>query len=336
MRYLRYLTASIFLWISVLQPANGQRAVFVGENDAVAGTDRDYTGGFRGSIVYDDFTRDVRAAQIYNALTPAMIVAGSPDGPTRQQLEWIYLGQSVFTPDKIANPIRSPGDRPFAGWLYAGLAAARETGGHQLDSFEVLAGVIGPASFDGQTQSTFHRLLNQPVPVISGYQIHNEPGLLLAWDRRWKFETDLGNQFGIDVIPSLGVTAGNVLTYGSSGAVVRFGRGLATTWGPTLVRPAPSGASFLSRDNNAPYLGFDVFAGVEGRAVARNAFLDGNLFQESPRVTRNVAVLDLLAGAEMFTQSGFRFGFTVVRRSREYSTQSSPSTFGSIDATFRF
>ena len=317
--------------------AHAQRSISIWENDAVAKTDRDYTNGFRQSFVFDDFSRDLFAAKVFEFVKPGLITLGAPNASTRQQIEWIALAQSIFTPDHVSNPVRAPGDRPFGGWLYTGFNASQETGRTQLDSFEVLIGAVGgSASLATEVQGGFHQLLGQRRPVINGYELHNEPGFLLAWDRRWKTGIDLGNGYGVDLIPSIGFTGGNVFTYGSAGAIARFGQSLSTTWGPTLVRPAPSGASFISPNPDAPWWGFDFFGGAEARGVVRNIFLDGNTFENSISVTRKPFVYDLLAGAEIFTQTGFVLSGTVIRRSREYTTQLKPSTFGSVSGSFRF
>lgn len=333
--HIRKMSALAALSIVLGTPAVAQRAVLVLENDAVARTDRDYTNGFRGSIVFDDFARDRLAAQTFGFLQPGLLTFGAPAAPVRQQLEWVF-GQSIFTPSRPDSLVRAPGDRPFGGWLYSGISIAQQTGGVQLDSFEILAGAVGgSASLAREVQDGFHRLLGQR-PDAPGYDLKNEPGFLVAWDRRWKIGADYGNGYGIDVIPSVGLTAGNVFTYASAGAMVRIGRSLQTSWGPTRVRPGASGASFIGQDSAAPFWGFDVFGGVEARGVARNVFLDGNTFENSISVQRKSFVYDLIAGAEIFTQSGFRLAGSVTQRSREYVTQPKAAIFGSIEASFRY
>lgn len=321
-----------------LDAARAQRATGVFENDAVARADRDYTYGFRGSVVFDDFARDRLAAEAFDFVRPGLITFAAPAGAVRQQFEWI-AGQSIFTPDHVSNLVRAPGDRPFGGWLYTGFNAAQEVRagwGAQLDSFEVLAGAVGgSASLAYEVQNGFHRLLGQK-PIARGYELRNEPGILLSWDRRWMIGTEFGNRWGADIIPSVGLTAGNVFTYASAGAVVRVGRSLQTSWGPAMVRPSVSGTSFITPDPTGPYLGFSLFGGVQGRAVAHNIFLDGNTIDPSISVTRKPWVYDLIAGIEGFTQTGHTLSFTVVRRSQEYTTQPKPAIFGSIAASVRF
>lgn len=321
------------------QAAIAQRAVLTGENDTVGHTDRDYSSGLRFSFVFDDFSRDLIAGKAFALVRPALITFGAPDGPVRQQFEWIALAQNIYTPDKDTRGVYTPGvDRPFGGWLYTGFSVAQETGRRQLDSFELQVGAVGGnASLSQAVQSSFHSLLGQSSPVINGYELRNEPGILLAWDRRWKFATEFGNGFGADIIPSIGFTGGNVFTYGEAGALLRFGRALSTTWGPTLIRPGITGANFFSPDANAPFWGFSVFGGVQARGVARNIFLDGNTFTSSLNVTKETFVYDLVAGVDVFNQAGFQAALTYIRRSREYTTQArSYSDYGSLTLAYHF
>ena len=113
-------------------------------------------------------------------------------------------------------------------------------------------------------------------------------------------------------------------------------RSLGTTWGPTLIRPAPSGANFFNPGAADPYWGFNAFAGFEGRAMARNIFLDGNTVDPGVHVTRKPWVLDLIVGAELFTRTGHSLTLSVVQRSREYTTQARAATYGSFALGLRF
>jgi hypothetical protein len=317
----------------------GPRVVLVEENDAlVKNRDYGYTQGARASLVFDDMSPGSLTNRAFDLVGGFLFTAGAPGGPARRQFEWIVVGQSIFTPfNKTLSP-PDPLDRPYAGWLYTGASLAQESGGRQLDTFEILAGVVGPSALGKQVQDAFHNVMGQTQPVGWPFQLKDEPALLVSWDRRWKMGYDLGSGFGFDVIPSVGLTAGNVYTYASAGAMVRFGRSLSTSWGPTRVRPAPSGGSFISPNEYAPWLGFAIFGGFEGRAVARNIFLDGNTFvKNGPHVTKNILVGDLVVGAELFTQSGARLSYTLTKRSSEFKNPPGGSDlFGSIEGSFRF
>jgi lipid A 3-O-deacylase len=82
--------------------------------------------------------------------------------------------------------------------------------------------------------------------------------------------------------------------------------------------------------------GWDFFLGTEGRAVARNIFLDGNTFQNSRSVVKEIAVADLIVGTELFAMGRFRFGFSLVARTPEFRKQTGMDYFGSIDGTYAF
>ncbi len=327
--------------------ANAQRVVIVGENDVIAKSydpakgfsavhDYDYTQGFFAAVVFDDFKKVPTAGNVYGFLQGGLITAGAPDGVRKQQVEWMF-GQNIYTPQHAELPTRQPGDRPFGGWLYTGVSLAQETGRRQLDTFEIQVGAVGgSASLANTVQTAFHNIIGSTAPQPGNYQLANEPGIVLSWDRRWKFGYEFGDGYGIDFVPSAGVSVGNVFTYAEAAAMVRIGRSLGTTWGPTRIRPSPSGASFISPDPSDPAWGYAFYAGVAERAVARNIFLDGSTFADSPSVTKKPLVTDFIVGAEVFTQSGYKLGFSVTQRSREYTTQPKSDLFGSLEASARF
>lgn len=69
----------------------------------------------------------------------------------------IEIGQEIFTPtDDAASPI--PGQRPYAGCLYARATALAATEGTRR-SLGVTVGVTGVPSLAAQTQEIFHQLV---------------------------------------------------------------------------------------------------------------------------------------------------------------------------------
>lgn len=309
----------------------GPRLVVVEENDALASNrDYGYTQGLRASLVFD-------VHQGNGGVNTAFDMLLGQKSAVQRQIEWIMVGQSIFTPanKKLTPP--DPLDRPYAGWLYTGVSLAQETARRQLDSFEILAGVVGSSAFGRQVQNSFHSMQGGSAQVRGwDYQLRDEPALLVAWDRRWKFGYVFDNDFGVDFIPSVGVTLGNVYTYASAGGMMRFGRSLSSTWGPTRVRPSLSGASFFTPTETGE-LGFAFFAGAEGRAVARNVFLDGNTFTDSRSVDSHAFVADFTAGAEVFTNAGSRLAVSVTKRTEEFRNQPGDGDlFGAVEVNVRF
>jgi len=112
-----------------------------------------------------------------------------------------------------------------------------------------------------------------------------------------------------DVLPHFGGALGNVFTYGAAGVTLRIGSGLEDDFGPPRIRPSlPGSAYFL------PGKGFNwyLFAGLEGRAVLYNIFLDGNTFTDSHSVDKS---LSWAISRQGWFSSGIAFGSPTPRYS---------------------
>jgi hypothetical protein len=96
------------------------------------------------------------------------------------------------------------------------------------------------------------------------------------------------------------------------------------------VRPALSGVEHFS---GGP-LSWQVFAGVQGRAVARNLFLDGNTWEDSASVDRNPYVADFQTGFSV-SAGDWRLAYTYVWRTEEFDTQPTRQDFGAIALSWR-
>jgi hypothetical protein len=77
-----------------------------------------------------------------------------------------------------------------------------------------------------------------------------------------------------------------------------------------------------------------VFAGVQGRAVARNLFLDGNTFEDSASVDRNPFVADFQTGVSI-SAGDWRIAYTYVWRTEEFETQPTRQDFGALAISVR-
>lgn len=117
-----------------------------------------------------------------------------------------------------------------------------------------------------------------------------------------------------DVSPKLGVALENVYINGAAGLTLRLGYFSEHDHGPPAIRPSfPGVDNFLEQESWAVYL----FGGVEGRAVGRNLFLDGNSFdRDSPNVEKNTFVGEARLGVAT-TIGAIRLAYTHVFRSQE-------------------
>jgi len=183
-----------------------------------------------------------------------------------------------------------------------------------------------------QVQNGVHELIN--VANSDGWdnQLDNEPGLMLIGERRWRTAPLDVMGLKLDVIPHLGGSIGNVMTFAGAGAMIRIGQELDVDFGPPLIRPSLSGLAAVEKQAEFAWY---VFAGAQGRAVARDIFLDGNTFSSSHSVDKKVFVGDFQFGAAAIYR-GVRLAITQVYRTREFKQQRQADRFGAISLSVRF
>jgi hypothetical protein len=311
-----------------------QRITVLEENDSLYfDSDRHYTQGLRLSYLGPDVAADSFWAKPFDFLDSFLPIFPG-DAKERSRRYALSLGQSIFTPDDIHVSPAPPDDRPYAGWLYAGASLLQDSDRRTLDHLELQLGVIGPAALGRQVQNGWHEFIN--INKAEGWdsQLHNEPGVVLSYERKWRVPLLGGGSAGIDVIPELGGSLGNIFTYGEAGALLRFGKNLQADYGPVRIRPALSGTDYFNADYLDGDFGIYGFVGVQGRAVGRNVFLDGNTFEDSPSVDKNIFVGDVQAGVSMFWSSAVRLDFSVVGRSKEFEGQETPDVIGTAALSF--
>ena len=294
------------------------------ENDIFADTDRNYTNGIRAewlSSPMDIPDWVVDAARAF-PLFPA-------DGSFRASYA---VGQSMYTPRDITQENPPENDRPYAGWLYGSIGLIAENG-QRLDQLELTVGIVGPASGAAQTQKAVHEIIDSPIPQGWDHQLKNEPGVVLTYQRSWRgLLASQSSAYGADLTPHAGGAVGNVFTYANAGVTLRAGKNLLLDYGPPRIKPSISGSGyFVPYDGTSWYF----FAGVEGRAVARNIFLDGNTFKNSRSVDRNPFIGDVQFGFAMTVQN-VRVSYTHVFRTPEFDGQEDPDGFGALSMSVRF
>lgn len=250
---------------------------------------------------------------------------------------YFSLGQNMYTPADITIADAQPDDRPWAGWLYGSMGLTTLTGDH-IDDYEVTFGIVGPASLAEQTQKFVHRhVTDSPSPKGWGNQLDTEPGVILSWQRRWpaKWTLDFDSDLRLAAAPNVNVSLGNIYTYAGTGITFTFGpyqKSLQDV--PPRVRPAMAGTGYFDLpDQN---WGWYLFAGLDGRAVARNIFLDGNSFDnDSPSISKKPIVGDAFGGVA-FSIDDYRLAYTLNYRTEEFDGQDDASVFGSLSLTTRF
>lgn len=315
--------------------AQAGRFTLIEENDSITSKDDwDYTQGFRASWGFDPAPGGVWSGgfDAANRFTPLF---GGGAGSTRQ-VDWIVLGQSQFTPrnKNLTNP--NPADRPYAAWLYTGVGLLEDHQGKTLDNAELLVGVVGSIALGEQVQNGYHDIIGENRFRGWDKQIHNEPGIALSLERKWRLNQPIAGSLGVEAIPEAGATLGNVWTYAQTGVLLRFGQHLKADYGAPRIRPSLSGTGYFNPSAMTGWFGWYVYGGVQGRAVARNIMLDGNTFGDSRSVDKNVLVGDAVLGLALFTRDALRLDLAYTMRSKEFDRQQSAGHFGGINLGWQF
>ena len=298
------------------------------ENDVLGGgTDQYYTSGVR--LTY--FNVNTEVPYYMDKLADAV-----PTFDLNATTSTLFtFGQNLYTPENIEISANQQNDRPWAGFLYGSVGIATLDDNH-IDELELTLGVVGPEALGEQTQKLVHkRITDSPTPRGWDNQLEFEPGLVISAQRRWPRFYTMGTQdFDFTIEPNVNVSLGNIYTYAGSGLSFTFGpKDNAISDKPPRVRPAMPGTGYFE----TPDYGFSwlLFAGLDGRAVARDIFLDGNTFTDSHSVDKKYFVADASAGVA-FTYDRYRLSYTLNARSKEFHGQDDETIFGSLTLSTRF
>ncbi|WP_160164573.1 lipid A deacylase LpxR family protein [Pedosphaera parvula] len=304
------------------------------ENDLVVKTDRHYTQGIKLSYLQ----RDGVMPELLDRFSKWVPTLGFELGTNKFGYT---VGQNIYTPADIQQRQFIPNDRPYAGWLYTGLALQRRGSAFSdqvavLEHLELDLGVIGPWSLANEAQTWVHELRGFATPKGWNHQLHNEPGLDLKFERSWRWPAVATRPWGIDFIPRVGFNLGNVETSARINGTVRAGWHLPDDFGPHTIDSItlPEGGISPGAEEGENY-GVYIFGSAQSKGVAYTAFLDGNLWQASPHVEKKNYITELSTGI-VLQLNPVELGFTYVYRTREFVLQTERDSYGSIFISGRF
>lgn len=307
------------------------------ENDLFNGTDSGYTSGVSFSWVsanLQDYLNDPCLPHWARQFNQFFEPTHPSPGTSRNMV--ITAGQLMFTPQDRTRTDVIRNDRPYAGWLYLGLGYNARND-QRMDSVEVNLGVVGPAALGQQSQNFIHDL--RGIPRFNGWnnQLRNELGIQFVAERKkriWEFKENTGT--GFDAIAHYGTSLGNVKTYLNTGLTLRVGR-LPNDFGTSPIRPGGDSSTPLEGHITHHFSqgGLHAFVSVDARLVARDIFLDGNTFADSPRIEKRRFVDDLAAGIA-WQWPGGKLSYAQYRRSKEFCAQPNSHGYGSITLSIEY
>lgn len=290
------------------------------ENDMFGGTDRNYSNGIR-------IERVSAADRVFPLLRESADLIPGLDLERVRLRQGFALAHAIYTPEDISAPVPDPDDRPYAGWLHvSGTVVASDE--NTQDALQLNLGIVGPSAGGEFVQTNWHELINGVEPRGWDSQLRDEPGIELIAQRMQMYDgPDLPLGLETDIGLHFGGALGNIRTYAATGAMARIGFDLNADFGPPRIRPALSGAGVFRPDQP---LGGYLFAGADVRAVARDIFLDGNSFRDSPSVDdRRIVVGDIQAGVAVHYRQ-LQVAFTYVHRTEQFVAQAGPQRFGAV------
>ena len=288
------------------------------ENDSFVypKTDKHYSQGLHLGLLWPD----------ENAPWPMRPLTWLPDfgiaGATHKY--GLRIGQDMYTPVDLNAQNPSLTDRPYAGWLFLGfIRDDRGTVANGIparDHLEVDLGVVGSDSLVSDTQIWWHKLIGSLPPDGWRYEINNEPGFLINFDRQLKiWDTGSDRFLQAQLLPHAGFNLGNIQTSLRLGPQFRLGHNIPDEFTKT------------------PELkhGWYVFSAVDGRFVGYNEFLDGNAFQSSRSVAKEPAVFEVHAGL-VLVLGHTEISYTYHYINKEFKTQSEYDAYASLSLTQTF
>lgn len=277
--------------------------------------DYEYTNGVRVAVETEGARGWTRLAR---AVAPCArdVIRPVDEAPCASTV--VEAGQRMYVP-RVDSFEPLPGQRPFAGWLYAS-ATGRVTDGRTRHSFGIEAGVTGKPSLGESVMEGYHQLLGFWNPVGWSHQLAFEPAASLTYGVEHRVaEARVGGVRAADLTADAGGSLGTLRTSAHAGAELRAGTRLAHPW---RTRPGRGTSVYLR-------------AGVRGEAVAHDLFLDGNTFTDGPaRVTRRPWVGQTRWGVGI-AHGPASIEFRITARTRAYDEEPGGHPYGSVELTWR-
>jgi lipid A 3-O-deacylase len=248
--------------------------------------DREYTQGTRIAVVWPSDSRLARRLLGHDQqCTTVEAVARNC------RMMFVAGTQAIFTPQ--LNPrVRTPDERPYAGWLGAEFGVQRDRL-HSLSALSVSLGVTGKASLAEPGQIAVHRLLRFRPPTGWDAQLPNEVAAMVTY-RGARDVVRLRHQLtglGVIVAPEWRARLGTLATDATGSLQVVAGVRPPSPWNTgASLEPVPWGL-FLR-------------AGARQHVIVRNMFLDGTLFSPSRSVAKRMVLGETELGLGVRTPIG--------------------------------
>lgn len=276
------------------------------DNDGIL-FDRDTRGYAHGERLNYTFAKNDEPNWLHS------LVSWAPFGYESRRYS-LTGGRTAYAPAEGSGLIRPNASLYFLG---AGLSGQ---GSRKTDLLQIQIGLIKG---------------DEPSGVnVSPYRFKTEPIITIQHTRLWTGED--GAAFGgksWDFTPHTTLSLGTANTHIGAGAMLRFGNAIFRE-NAALPALQPNGVVH-DRFRIEPKLGINLVAGFEARAVARDVFLDGNLFRGATGLDKKWYTGHGFIGLVIYKQS-WKLAAYYVKRAKEFNGQGPRSSYGSLSLTKHF
>ncbi|HET9148011.1 MAG TPA: lipid A deacylase LpxR family protein [Acetobacteraceae bacterium] len=244
----------------------------------------------------------------------------------------ISLTQKIYTPGDTSAINPPLNDEPYAGYLAATLGLIQDTATTR-SVLALSAGVVGRDAGAEIVQNDFHSIIGQGGTHGWAHQLPSEPAFDVLASRTWRVPVASLGGLAVDALPQLSGMAGTTEIYAEPAVTFRIGEGLDSDFGAPLLRPGPSGSNAYKPTR--PFVWY-LFAGVAGKLVGHDEFLEGADFQSSRSVDPYRAVGQFDAGIAIIWH-GVRISYTQVFQTRRFHGEvGGIHEYGSLNLSARF
>lgn len=241
------------------------------------------------------------------------------------------LGHMIFTPEDISTAQLIRNDRPYAGYLFAGVYLQRAND-NTFDHAQLDLGVVGPSAYADRFQKDVHDFLDLDEPKGWDNQLEDEPTAQLTLRRKWRNPLPPIALRGVNLeqqlIPQVELAVGSVYRHVAAGVTWRLGHNLPNDFGPGRL------TDVASATGSTPHRrGGYGFLRVAGRIVEHDLFLEGNSYKDSHGVDADTLVGEIQAGVAAYTRyEGWRFNanYSQTFISEQFDGQDGSDAFGSL------
>jgi hypothetical protein len=310
---LRLTALAVLPLIASSALAESNSAFYFGlDNDGVFGVDQDYTNG-----IFFSYSTDIE-------LDKDSIFYHLPTEPFKQgldnEMKWsIQMGQKMWTPSDLTASEPQPGERPYAGLLFAE-ASLYALDDDQVSYFGLMLGTTGDNALTEHSQKFVHSLTGSPDPNGWDYQIYEQVVLNLNHknDQRHFYqpqESGWGSEFSTNYRAMLG----NFRTEVAVGGLYRWGYQLHDSFGSTNIsNEASLNPAMIRRAKTGGYF----FGGIEGRYRFNDITIDGDRPDEVPETNVENLQATAVLGAVGYYR-GWGISFSIAAKSKDFEEDNS-------------